>query len=254
MTTSTGPGGTPDPLLGGAGAPSSSGPPTGSSSGGGKKEQAQQAAGAAKDEGKQVAGTAKEEAGNVAAEAKTQARNLLEELKTQAGEQSRTGQERLASLLRELGDELKEMASQSSSSGFASDLARQAADRTHSVSSFMEQREPGDLVDEVRRFAGRRPGAFLLGALAAGVVAGRVTRGATKAHGVGPDSPDTPETTGAVAPVGTSGTAVRPPVGAPADTGVTAGGVATGPGVDPVEPGYGGVPVPGSTRPGGTAP
>jgi hypothetical protein len=41
----------------------------------------------------------------------------------------------------------------------------------------LEQREPGDLVAEVRRFAQRRPGAFLVGALLAGVAAGRLTRG-----------------------------------------------------------------------------
>ncbi|HKC26518.1 MAG TPA: hypothetical protein VKB75_00770, partial [Jatrophihabitans sp.] len=41
---------------------------------------------------------------------------------------------------------------------------------------------PGDLVDELRRFARRRPGAFLMGALAAGVVAGRLGRGVVAAH------------------------------------------------------------------------
>ena len=272
MTTSTGSGGTRDPLLGGAGAASGTGstyPPTGvggsetsGSGSSGSGEQAKQAAGTAKDEskhvagtakeeGKNVAGTAKEEAGHVAEEAKTQARNLMEEARTQASEQSRAGQNRLAEMLRQVGDELEEMAQNSSSSGMASQAARQIADRSRSASSFLEQREPGDLVDEVRRFAGRRPGAFLFGALAAGVAAGRLSRGAAKAHNVGPEKNDTSTD---IAPAGTVGTEVRPPVGAPADTGVTAGGVATGPAVDPVEPGYGGVPVPGTTRPGGTAP
>lgn len=272
MTTSTGSGGTRDPLLGGAGAASGTGstyPPTGAGGSGtsdsassGSGEQAKQAAGTAKDEskrvagtakeeGKNVAGTAKQEAGHVAEEAKTQARNLMEEARTQASEQSRAGQNRLAEMLRQVGDELEEMAQNSSSDGMASQAARQIADRSRSASSFLEQREPGDLVDEVRRFAGRRPGAFLFGALAAGVAAGRLSRGAAKAHNVGPEKNDTSTD---IAPAGTVGTEVRPPVGAPADTGVTAGGVATGPAVDPVEPGYGGVPVPGTTRPGGTAP
>lgn len=269
MTTSTGSGGTPDPLLGGAGATSGTGstyPPTGASgSGGGSSEQAKQAAGTAKEESKHVAGTAKEEgrhlagtareeAGHVAEEAKTQARNLVEEARTQAAQQSQAGRDRLAEMLRQVGDELEEMAQSSSSSGMASQAARQIADRSRSASSFLEQREPGDLVDEVRRFASRRPGAFLFGALAAGVAAGRLSRGAAKAHNVGPEKSGTSTEIAPVGTVGTAGTDVRPPVGAPADTGVTTGGVATGPAVDPVEPGYGGVPVPGTTRPGGTAP
>lgn len=272
MTTSTGSGGTRDPLLGGAGAAPGTGstyPPTGvsgsgTSGSGSSSEQAKQAAGTAKqeskhvagtvkEEGRNLAGTAKEEAGHVAEEAKTQASNLIEEARTQATQQSRAGRDRLAEMLRQVGDELEEMAQNSSSSGMASQAARQIADRTRSASSFLEQREPGDLVDEVRRLASRRPGAFLFGALAAGVAAGRLSRGAAKAHNVGPEKSDTSTEIAPVGTVGTYGTEVRPPVGAPADTGVT-GGVATGPAVDPVEPGYGGVPVPGTTRPGGTAP
>ena len=266
MTTSTGSGGTRDPLLGGAGGTSGTGgayPPAESSGGGGAKDQAKQAggtakeeskhvAGTAKQEGQRVAGTAKEEAGNVAEEARTQARNLVDEARSQATEQSRAGRDRLAETLRQIGDELHEMAQSSSSSGMASDAVRQVADRSRNASSFLEQREPGDILDEVRRFASRRPGAFLLGALAAGVAAGRLSRGAAKAHNVGPEKQDA--TTTSTGTVGTAGTEVRPPVGAPADTGVTAGGVATGPAVDPVEPGYGSVPTPGTTRPGGTAP
>jgi hypothetical protein len=158
----------------------------------------------------------------------------------------------------------------------ASEVARQAATRARNVGSFVDSHEPGDLLDEVRRFAGRRPGTFLLGALAAGVVAGRLTRGAATAHGVGPGSGDTttdvvPAYAGTTYADGTYGTTYGatttvPPVGAPADTGVTSGTYPTGPAVDPVEPGYGGVPVPtgtpdepgygqpGVTRPGGPTP
>ena len=66
--------------------------------------------------------------------------------------------------------------------GTASELAVQAADRLHGVANWIGEREPGDLVEEVRRFARRRPGAFLLGAAVAGVVVGRLTRGAVDAQ------------------------------------------------------------------------
>jgi hypothetical protein len=49
------------------------------------------------------------------------------------------------------------------------------------LAGWLEQREPGELLDEVRALARRKPGTFLLGALAAGVVAGRLTRGAVDA-------------------------------------------------------------------------
>jgi hypothetical protein len=58
----------------------------------------------------------------------------------------------------------------------AVDLAREVSERVRSFGSHLEGREPGQLLDEARDFARRRPGTFLLGALAAGVVAGRLFR------------------------------------------------------------------------------
>jgi hypothetical protein len=48
--------------------------------------------------------------------------------------------------------------------------------------TFLQNREPADLLDEVRSFARRRPGTFLLGAALAGVLAGRLTSGVKAAH------------------------------------------------------------------------
>ena len=46
----------------------------------------------------------------------------------------------------------------------------------------LQTRDPGELLDEVRSFARRKPGLFLLGAAAAGIVAGRLTSGVKAAH------------------------------------------------------------------------
>lgn len=62
--------------------------------------------------------------------------------------------------------------------GLASDLARQASGRARTLGDHLESREPSELLDDVRRFARQRPDTFLLGALAAGVVVGRLARGA----------------------------------------------------------------------------
>lgn len=132
----------------------------------------------AADAGKQVAGTAAEQAANVAQEAKAQARDLVGEARSQVGNQARVGQEKATDGIRALGRELREMADGGQQSGTASEVARQAANRVDQVADWLGQREPGDLVNEVRTFARRRPGAFLVGAALAGVVVGRLTRGA----------------------------------------------------------------------------
>jgi hypothetical protein len=152
-------------------------------------EKANEVAGKATDvanEGKQAAGqvaeTAAEHAQEVKDEAVRQARDLIgearEQLTKQAGQQHQTAVANLRSLSAELGS----MADNSTQSGMATELVGQARDRVDSLAGWLDGREPGELLDEVRSYARRRPGMFLVGALAAGVVAGRVTRGAVAAH------------------------------------------------------------------------
>ena len=69
------------------------------------------------------------------------------------------------------------MAHGSEQSGMATDLVQQAGERTNAVASWLEQREPGHVVDEVTRFARQRPGAFLALAAGAGFLVGRLGRG-----------------------------------------------------------------------------
>lgn len=127
--------------------------------------------------GQHVAGVAKDQAGNVAAEAKSQAKDLLGQGRQQLRDQAAQQQDRLATGLHSLSRELGSMAASSTEQGLATDLAREASDRVHSVARWLESREPGQLLDEVRSFARERPGAFLGLAAAAGVLAGRLGRG-----------------------------------------------------------------------------
>ena len=142
------------------------------------KAEAGQVKDTAADAAKNVAGTAKEEAGNVVGEAKAQASNLLDQVKGEAGSQVTTQQQRLAGIANSYAKELGSMASSSEESGPLTDLVHQASQRAGAAGHWLENHEPAELLDEVRRFARRRPGAFLLSALAAGVVVGRLTRGA----------------------------------------------------------------------------
>jgi hypothetical protein len=147
---------------------------------GGTTEKAREAASTAADRSRHVAGTAKDEALNVAGTAADQARNVLGEARqqvaTQMNDQATTQRDNLAQTLRTLGDDLQQMVAQGPSQGMAADLTQEVSDRVRALGSHLEGREPGQLLDDVRDFARRRPGTFLLGALAAGVVAGRLFR------------------------------------------------------------------------------
>jgi hypothetical protein len=161
-------------------------PPTQGSSGQSDDASMKDKAAEAVDQGRQAAGqvaqSATERVQEVTHEAAKQARDLVGEARQnvtrQVGEQHRN----LAGNLRSLSSELGSMVSQSDQSGTATQLVSQARDRVDGLAGWLENREPGDVLDEVKNFARRRPGTFLLGALAAGVVVGRLTRGAIAAH------------------------------------------------------------------------
>jgi hypothetical protein len=129
-----------------------------------------------------VKDVAKSEVSNVAGEAKYQARNLVDQTRSQLRGQASNQQSQLASRLNSWASELGSMASKSDDSGPMTDLAHEASRRVGEISHWLDNHEPADLLDEVKRFARRRPGTFLALAAAAGVVAGRLTRGAVAAN------------------------------------------------------------------------
>lgn len=135
--------------------------------------------------GQNVADTAKSEAVNVAEETKAQAKGLLDSVTSQVQEQAGTQQRRLADTVQGLAGELESMASgsqDSDSQGPLTDLARQGADKGHEIAGWLQDKEPRDVLEQVQSFARRRPVLFLVLCGAAGVVAGRLTRGAIGAN------------------------------------------------------------------------
>jgi hypothetical protein len=129
-----------------------------------------------------VKDVAKGEATNVAQEAKYQARSLVDSTRSELRGQASNQQSALAERLHGWASELGSMASKADESGPMSDLAQEASRRVGEISHWLENHEPADLLDEVKRYARRRPVAFLAIAAAAGVLAGRVTRGAVAAN------------------------------------------------------------------------
>jgi hypothetical protein len=166
--------------------------------------------------GRQVADTAVSEAKDVVGEARSQITTLLHQLRSEANDQASSQSGRAVNGLRSLGDELRQMASSSGQNGLATDLAGQAADRVHSVAGWLEQRQPTEVLDEVRDFARRRPGTFLAAAAVVGLIGGRLTRGLT----AGSSSSTTGFQGSSTLPTGSTGTGY-------------AAGPATGVGTDP---------------------
>ncbi|MFJ4209491.1 hypothetical protein ACIPY2_13650 [Paenarthrobacter sp. NPDC089675] len=173
------------------------------------KQEAAGVADTAKDAASGVVDTAKDEAANVAHEVKLNARQLLTQTKGELTDQAATQQQRVAEGLRSISDELSTMANASNNGGVATDLVQQAAERSSSIAHWLENRDPGSLLNEVKSFARRRPGAFLLLAAGAGVLAGRLGRG--MADNASADSSGTGTTAPRAEYYPSSGGAVPPP-------------------------------------------
>jgi hypothetical protein len=146
----------------------------------------------AKDAGGHVAQTAADQARELAVETRQQGHNLMQEGRQQLQEQVVSEQQRAARRLTTIADELAEIAEGRSTSATMSAVARQGADQLHQLASWLQNREPGDLLEEVRSFARRRPGAFLFGAALAGVAVGRITGAGVAAVKESNDNGSTP--------------------------------------------------------------
>lgn len=133
-----------------------------------------------------VAETAKDQAAAVVGEAREQARDLFEQTRAQVTEQAISAADKLGQSLRELSHELIAMGEGSGDGqGPTAELVRTLGLKGESFADTLSQQGPGGVVGQLRQMAGRSPGTFLLGALAAGVVAGRLTRGAKASSGGG---------------------------------------------------------------------
>lgn len=179
-------------------------------------EQASQVAGAAGTAAADVASTAKAEAANVIGEGLDQARDLVSTVRTQVGEQVSSQGDRLTESLRTLSTQL----SDGDTSGIVGQLLQEAGQRISSLADYAERTGPQGIVEDLRSYARRNPGSFLIGAAIAGLVSGRVVKGISAGKGSQPQLGTASQPT----PIG--GTAAGNPlagVTVPEGTGVAAG-------------------------------
>ena len=129
----------------------------------------------AREAGGQVAQTATDQARQVVAETGRQARDLLGEAQDRpVTRRPSSSSGPRSSFIHSLMSSVRWRPTVASPVWPPSSPARRPP--AHGVASWLEQREPADLLDEVRNFARRRP-TFLIGAAVAGLAVGRLTRG-----------------------------------------------------------------------------
>ncbi|MEH0981913.1 hypothetical protein [Micromonospora sp. CPCC 205556] len=156
--------------------------------------------------GGRIAHEGVEQGRHVASEARQQAYNLVGKTSAQARSQAQQQQKRAADSLRALGTELRSMAEGDGQRGPGALVVRRGADAVDQAASWLDARQPGDLVREAREYASRHPAAFLAGATIAGLLAGRLTRALTGGQGGGTEqqsreAPPSPEDVAGVRPL-----------------------------------------------------
>ena len=123
-----------------------------------------------------------EQAGEVGHEMSAQGQRVVADVKEKLHEQSERESEKVASSLRTFSDEARALAEgRPQEAGPLAEYAERAAGKVAELADRMEQRGIEGALDDVRAFARRRPGVFLLGAGIAGFAAGRLVRGASSA-------------------------------------------------------------------------
>lgn len=148
----------------------------------------QRAAQAATDAATEVASTAKDQAANVASTSAQQAQEVArdaaahakevlgqsrDQLRDHADEQARA----FGGTLEQLGSQLHGMLrGEAPPPGPVADMAQQLASGASQLGSRLSHQGIGGAFDDIKRFARRRPALFLVSALGAGIVVGRMLR------------------------------------------------------------------------------
>lgn len=126
---------------------------------------------------KQVAASASDQAHQVAQGAAAQARNVLEDAKAQVHDQAQVQTDRLAEALGRLRDQSRALLDgRAQDAGPLADYAEDGVAKLDRLTRRLQSGGFDGAVDELQRFARRRPGAFLLGAGAIGFGVGRLLR------------------------------------------------------------------------------
>lgn len=181
-------------------------------------DQSREVATTAKAAAGDVASTAVEKAAEVTQEATAQVRNLVSETTTQVRSQAEAQTAKVAEGIAGLSDQLRALVDgRPEEAEMLRDYLQQGASKLTAFSDRLQSQGLEGTIDDVQRFARRRPGVFLLGALGVGFGVGRLLRGAQAAAasapsgtGVAAGAPGATEVRGTLAVPGADGYEVPP--------------------------------------------
>lgn len=141
------------------------------------KEQGKQVADQAKEEASSITDKIREEAGSVGHVAEQQARGLFEDARHQLRDQGEQQVGRLSEVLHGFSEKLQALQEgRAEDAGPLADYLERARSQVDDAAQRIEDLGLSGALDETRRFARRRPGAYLGGAAIAGLVVGRLAR------------------------------------------------------------------------------
>jgi hypothetical protein len=140
------------------------------------EERVGQAATTSREEAANVTETVQSEVKDVAQKAKTQAESALHQMVDDVRAQAEGQASKIAETMHHASSELRSMADAGEPKSVATTLIREGADAAERLAEKLEDGGIDGALAEVRSFARRSPGVFLLGAAAAGVAAGRLMR------------------------------------------------------------------------------
>lgn len=133
--------------------------------------------------GKEVVGAVSERTAAVADTAKQQLHTMVGQAKQEFRSQAESQGSQVVTGLRTLSDQVVALTEgRRDESGQLGSFVDDAQQRLQRYVGSLEDRGPQAIVDDVTRFARRRPGVFLLGAGVAGFAIGRLVRGAAAEH------------------------------------------------------------------------
>jgi hypothetical protein len=172
----------------------------------------------AADGAKEVAGEATAQTKAVISQAKQQVDDLVTQTRHEVRQQAEDRSAQAASGLRRLSEQVAALADgHPDSAGSLPRYLEEVQEHVRGLAFRLEQDGSQGIVDDMSRFARRRPGLFLTGALGAGFLAGRVLRAASSQEH--PTALRTPEKAGQVASMKGTPPAELPAAG-PKDNGL----------------------------------
>jgi hypothetical protein len=146
-----------------------------------------------------MAETMKDETKNVAREVQQQARTALHQVQDDLRSRADTEATRFAETLHATGQQLSSMADAATDQGLMPTIVRDGAQAVERLAGRLDQGGLDAITGDIRRWARRSPGSFLLGAGALGFLAGRLARnlsgngGASATSGTASEQPSVSE-------------------------------------------------------------